>query len=81
LRITRVSPACMTLLMYLCPVQSCVVFVDGRFVLHADGNGAGTQVDHRTLEQLMRLRVITRVRDADPATYTINAKGPHPCGR
>jgi len=52
-----------------------VVFADGRFLLHADGNGKGTQVDQRTLEQLMRLRLISRVPDADPAHYVINVKG------
>jgi hypothetical protein len=75
LRITRITMPCMTLLTQLCPRPSCVVFEDGRFALHAAGNGTGTQVDARTLEQLMRLRVISRVRDVDPAQYVINAKG------
>ena len=65
----------MTLLMYLCPHKSCVVFEDGLFLLHADGNGTGTQVDQRTLEHLMRLRLISRVRDVDPAQYVNQRKG------
>ena len=75
MRITRISTPCLTLLTYLCPRQSNVIFEDGRFCLHADGNGAGTQVDHRTLEYLMRLRLISRVRDVDPARYAINDRG------
>lgn len=65
----------MTLLMYLCPRQSVVVFEDGRFVLHADGNGTGTQVDQRMLGFLARLRLVERVRDANPPAYVINNKG------
>jgi hypothetical protein len=61
--------------MYLCPRTSVVVFKDGRYCLHVDGNGTGTQVDQRTLEQLMRLRLISRVPDVDPARYTINDRG------
>ena len=37
-------------------------------MLHHDGNGVGTQIDERTLAQLMKLRTVTRMPDADPAS-------------
>jgi hypothetical protein len=68
LRTTRLSMPCLTLLTRLCPRPSCVAFEDGRFLLHPDGNGTGTQIDGRTLEsgevvplEVMRARLSTAI--------------------
>jgi hypothetical protein len=44
-------------------------------MLHSNGNGTGTQVDHRTLGHLLRLHLISPVRDVDPPAYAINQQG------